>query len=246
MSDSTNAIDLAELLAKDKNSESFANAVMSMHRQILGRNEGPFNIDSVSYLAIAIECYYYAQQHMKEKPRFPNREALLAFSVDNIQIGGMVLEFGVFSGHTINLIADKMPNTAVYGFNSFQGLPESWTTGAPAGSFARNSLPVVSKNVELIVGMFDRTIPTFLDEHTENVAFLHVDCDLYSSAQTILSQMRKRIVPGTIILFDEYFNYPDWRRHEFAAFQEFIKFSELRYEYIGLVPSYEQVAVRIL
>ena len=75
---------------------------------------------------------------------------------------------------------------------------------------------------------------------------MHIDCDLYSSTQTILAQLRDRIVPGTILVFDEYFNYPGWEVHEHRAFAEFIQATGRRYEYVGLVPSHQQVAVRIV
>jgi predicted O-methyltransferase YrrM len=183
---------------------------------------------------------------MEGKARFTGRDELLTHAVSNITVDGLALEFGVFSGHSINHIASALPDRTIYGFDSFQGLPESWTSTTATGHFAQDFLPPVRENVELIVGWFDRTLPGFLDTHPEKVAFLHVDCDLYLSTQTVLAQLRDRIVPGTITVFDEYFNYPGWKRHEFQAFQEFVKHRRIRYEYIGLVPSFEQVAVRIL
>jgi hypothetical protein len=73
-----------------------------------------------------------------------------------------------------------------------------------------------------------------------------MDCDLYDSAKIVFDLLGDRIAPGTIIVFDEYFNYPDWRLHEYKAFQEFVTRKGVKYEYIGLVPFQEQVAVRIL
>ena len=35
--------------------------------------------------------------------------------------------------------------------------------------------------------------------------------------------------PGTVILFDEYFNFPNWERHEFKAFQEFVEKYGIKY-----------------
>jgi hypothetical protein len=58
--------------------------------------------------------------------------------------------------------------------------------------------------------------------------------------------MKNRIRNGTVILFDEYFNYPGWELHEFKAFQEFIAHTGLSYRYIGVVPSHQQVAVKII
>lgn len=51
---------------------------------------------------------------------------------------------------------------------------------------------------------------------------------------------------GTIIVFDEYFNYPGWQEGEYKAFYEFINETNLKFEYIGYVEISEQVAVKIL
>ena len=37
---------------------------------------------------------------------------------------------------------------------------------------------------------------------------------------------------GTVIIFNEYFNYPNWRNHEYKAFQEFVKENNVKYDYI--------------
>jgi len=129
-------------------------------------------------------------------------------------------------------------------------LPEGWfdkTKGKGQFSLEGRPPPNVSENIELIVGWFDRTLPDFVDTHNlSEISLLHIDCDIYYSTQTVLNILKDKIVPGTIIVFDEYFNYFTWRRHEFKAFQEFVSFRQLKYEYIGLVPTGEQVAVRIL
>jgi len=82
----------------------------------------------------------------------------------------------------------------------------------------------------------------------EKAAFLHIDSDLYSSAKTILHWLDERIVENTVILFDEYFNFPFWQHHEFKAFQEFVQKNNVRYEYLCYcTASYgSNVAVRIL
>ncbi|TXJ54800.1 hypothetical protein EPJ67_11080 [Brachyspira aalborgi] len=90
---------------------------------------------------------------------------------------------------------------------------------------------------------FYETLPKFLEEYKEKAAFIHIDCDLYSSTKTIFDNIYDRIVPNTVIQFDEYYNYPGWRNHEFKAFQEFCKKYSVEYEYIGI--SLYQVAVVI-
>jgi hypothetical protein len=176
-----------------------------------------YNIDEISPLAAAVDSAIYAQKHMSGKPRLSDRLHLLSFALSQLSIAGLFLEFGVHSGTTVNHIANTVPDQKVFGFDSFEGLPEAWG-GAPAGTFAQPELPQVRLNVELVQGWFDRTLPPFVERVKGTpVAFLHIDCDLYSSTQVVLMQLRDRIVKGTVIVFDEYFNYPDWRKHEYLA-----------------------------
>jgi hypothetical protein len=70
--------------------------------------------------------------------------------------------------------------------------------------------------------MFADVLPGFLSEHPGAVAFVHVDSDLYSSAMTVLVHVGPRLVEGSVVLFvHEYYNYPDWHRHEHRALLEY-------------------------
>jgi hypothetical protein len=87
-------------------------------------------------------------------------------------------------------------------------------------------------------------LPEFLRESSDKTAFIHIDCDIYSSTKTIFDNLVKHIVPGTIIIFDEYFGYYEWKQNEFKAFQEFVEKNNVSYEYIAY--SYRgRVAVKI-
>lgn len=158
---------------------------------------------------------------------------------------GMVLEFGVFSGATVNHLAART-GWRIDAFDSFQGLPEAWRGGYPKGTFARNTLPKVAPNVSLHVGWFAESLPRFLStDGRDRVRYLHIDSDLYSSARTIFDHLGERIRPRTVIVFDEYFNYDGWRQGEYRAFQEFVARTGLRYEYLTYNHRHQQVAVRI-
>jgi hypothetical protein len=146
---------------------------------------------------------------------------------------GMLLEFGVRSGSTINHLARRHRRRTVHGFDSFEGLPERWAGYTlDEGAFGSESVPMVEPNVELHVGWFDDTLPVFLAEHAGPVALVHVDSDIYSSAKTILDNLAPRVVPGTVIVFNEYFNYPNWKQHEYRAFQEFCSTQGVTYRYL--------------
>jgi hypothetical protein len=75
------------------------------------------------------------------------------------------------------------------------------------GAFA-GWLPDVPRNVQFIEGWFSETLPKFLYEDPGSIFLLHVDCDLYSSTKCVFDMPGDRTIPGTVIVFDGYFNYP--------------------------------------
>lgn len=157
---------------------------------------------------------------------------------------GLFLEFGVASGATLRTITELAPSGSVYGFDSFEGLPEHWRSGFGPGAFAQDALPDVP-GAELVVGLFDATLPGFLDAHPEPVAFVHVDADLYSSTVAVLDLLESRMRPGTVLVFDEYFNFPDWEQHEHRAWTEFVARTGIEFEYLGFTADDEQVSMRV-
>lgn len=136
------------------------------------------------------------------------------------------------------------PEREVYGFDSFEGLPEDWRTDFGKGHFA-TPLPKVRPNVRLIKGWFNETLPTFVAQHRQAIGFLHVDCDLYSSTAAIFNALGPQIKSGTIILFDEYFNYPGWQQGEHKALIEFTNAHCMPFQYLAYNPRHEQCVVEI-
>ena len=186
----------------------------------------------------------YVKANMPDAPFFEKHPKLVEFVVGEASLPGLYLEFGVGRGKSIRWIGAHADRT-VYGFDSFEGIPEAWN-GNPVGAFAQRKLPKVPDNVQFKIGLFDQTLPGFLDEHADPVSLLHVDCDLYSSTVTIFDALGPRLQPGTVILFDEYYNFPRWQQHEYKAFQEFVASSGMKYEYIGYSVTGQQVAAREL
>lgn len=150
---------------------------------------------------------------------------------------GYIIELGVFQGCSITKIANRFPNRKIFGFDSFEGLPESWERpdmSFEKGAFNTNKrLPYVPDNVTLIPGWFDETLPAFASAMTDTIALLHVDCDIYSSTRCAFDNFANFIVPGTIIVFDELFNYPTYEKHELLAFFEFLQKTKHTFEWIG-------------
>ena len=204
------------------------------------------DLSKVEKFAAAIDSANYLNNEMAGCARYASGRELLAagLAASGAVPGGLVLEFGVARAVTINFIANRTQAT-VYGFDSFKGLPEDWRVDFKKGAFRRSDLPDVNPNVELVVGWFDETLPEFVLSHPGPVSFLHVDCDLYSSTKTVLDHLEPRILPGAVIVFDEYFNYVGWRAHEWKAFREFIARSGRTYRYFGAAPTHQQVGVVI-
>ena len=186
----------------------------------------------------------YIKANMVDAPYFEKHPQLVSYALSRIETKGLNLEFGVGRGKSMRWIAPNVDGK-VHGFDSFEGIQEHWN-GNPIGSFAQKKMPKLPGNVEFHVGYFDATLPGFLEKHPEPVAFLHVDCDLYSSTVTIFEALSGRLQPGAIVLFDEYYNFHRWQQHEFRAFQEFVAREGVKYEYIAFSVTGQQVAVRIL
>ncbi len=179
------------------------------------------------------ETVEYIKSDMSNASVRPDAFAVLRHASGSVELDGLLLEFGVRSGSTINHLAKMNPKRTLHGFDSFEGLPERWAGWTfDKGAFAGEGIPKVRDNVRLVVGWFDDTLPGFLDSNEGDVALVHIDSDIYSSAKTVLTNLAPRIRPGSIIVFNEYFNYPNWQQHEFKAFQEFCRDYDVEYEYL--------------
>lgn len=187
----------------------------------------------------------YIEEALPDAIGFETQKELIEYSLRQVRVPGHYVEFGVFTGGTTRFMAKRIGGTVLHGFDSFEGLPEDWR-GFSLGRKAFNvagRLPRVPPNVRLHKGWFADVLPQWIAQNAGPIAFVHVDCDLYSSTKTIFDLAGDRLQPGTVILFDEYFNYPNWRNHEFKAFREFVQARGVRYEYLAYAR--QQVTVRI-
>lgn len=170
---------------------------------------------------------------------------LLRHALGQATVPGLVLEFGVRRGTSLNHLAEAA-GQEVHGFDSFEGLPEGWVN-APRGVLTTGrELPPVRANARLHVGWFEDSLPPFLAARGGPVRFVNVDSDIYASARTVLTALAGRIVPGSVLVFDEYIGNRSWRDDEYRAFQEFAEEQRVAYEYFAVSPYTKQVAVRVL
>ena len=165
------------------------------------------------------------------------------FRRDNFEIAfndaattGYIVECGAGAGKSLKtLVALAQPNQLVFGFDSFEGLPEDWKMNEehtwPSGSFAFDEIPDMP-GVELRIGWFADTLPIWKKEHPGRIALLHIDADLYSSCTTVLEELNDQIHVGTIIVSDDHFYKPShgtsheytlWEQGQYRAFEEWLE-----------------------
>lgn len=205
-----------------------------------------YDIEKAAYLIATFESARYMVDKMRLALNVRDRDQLLRFALEKAPPEGLVLEFGVAGGRSLRYLG-RLARDTVYGFDSFEGLPEDWTHFQRKGRFSRDGAPPrdLGDNVEIVKGWFEDTLPGFFDRHPGPLRLAHVDCDLYSSTQTVLKHLEPRLQPGSVLLFDEYLNYPGWQQGEHRAFQELVADTGLAYEYLGFHSIRGTVAVRI-
>jgi hypothetical protein len=164
--------------------------------------------------------------------RYPRREQL--FDLVGAQVGDkevLYLEFGVHEGEATRYWSKLLrnPNSKLHGFDSFEGLPESYDL-YPLGHFSlHGTIPQIDDcRVQFFKGWFSETLVDYQLPSRE-VLILNLDADLYSSTIFVMKTLRKEIVPGTSIYFDEICD----RSHELRAFDDFLRETGMRFRLLG-------------
>lgn len=168
-------------------------------------------------------------------------------------VPGAIVEFGVFTGKSLALLArahsfdPKGMERKIVGFDSFDGLPRAtelharWRPGAcrtvhdwhpflAPGSVVTPDAPRELFRLcglpepEIEAGPFHEVLPRVVPGKYGAVALVHVDCDLYESARDALFGIAPALEDGAILLFDDWFHYRgNPRRGEARAFREFLE-----------------------
>jgi hypothetical protein len=169
-------------------------------------------------------------------------------------VEGDIFEFGVYTGLSLALLTAAQQNNTVpelprriVGFDSFQGLGDdldrhpnwregdcavihSWHPLCPIGAAVT---PQVTRDLlaacklpppELVVGVYDETLPDVIGRRFTQAAIVHIDCDLYEAARSVLWAIEGCLQDGTVVLFDDWFHYrADPNKGEARAFGEFLQ-----------------------
>ena len=153
------------------------------------------------------------------------------------------LEFGVSKGVSFKWWMDKLTDTSnrFYGFDTFTGLPEDWGFFKKGDMHNDDDIPMIDDTRhKFYKGLFQDTIYDFLKEYKPNKRrIIHMDADIYSATIFVLNVITPYLKKDDIILFDE-FNVP---MHEFKAFSEWVQTNYIKYEVLGSVNNFYQVAM---
>ncbi|MFI5134683.1 MAG: class I SAM-dependent methyltransferase [Chitinophagales bacterium] len=179
---------------------------------------------------------------------YSDREKLYVSVLQNEKLSDAeinYLEFGVFQGAAFKwwLNANKNPSSKFFGFDTFEGLPESWGTYGQ-GDMSSGLPQINDTRHEFVKGLFQETLFNFLSTHdiSNKRRVIHMDADLFSSTLFVLTTLAPHLRKEDIIFFDE-FNVPN---HEFFAFKIFCESFYIKFELLGAVNNFYQVAFKVV
>lgn len=142
----------------------------------------------------------------------PGRVANIThYLLQTFKLNGAMVEFGCNAGRTAALMACVCPEKELWLYDSFQGLPEPGEKDS--GKFGGGIMKVSQGSVGLYFeenGLEEpRIIPGWFYELKPNqvpmeIAFAHLDGDLYESTRDALSIVAPRMVKGGVIILDDY------------------------------------------
>lgn len=149
------------------------------------------------------------------EPRLMNIYIILTRFLDKIEFGD-IIEFGAYKGGTSIFIANIVryinPKIRVFALDTFEGMPKSDDSLDlhKEGDFSDvNYSELISfkdshrlNNLFFIKGRFEETFESVL-ELTDKFSFVHIDCDIYESVKFSYNAVKKYMVEGGYIVFDD-------------------------------------------
>ena len=185
----------------------------------------------------------FYNKNIKYEDRFKLHDFILNKEVKQDAID--YLEFGVAKGIAFRwwVEKNKNPETRFYGFDVFTGLPEDFGVMKKKDYNTEGQTPKINDSRAIFVkGLFQESLPGFLKTYNSNrTKVIHMDADLYSSTLFVLTRLLPILKKDDIIIFDE-FGVPT---HEFKAFIEIISAYKLKFEFLGAINNYLQIAIKL-
>lgn len=207
------------------------------------------------YMSLYPELEQWRKEHKEYYPVFKNRYMLYDYLNSEIIKNGQIdyFEFGVYCGDSLKYWVEINTHnkSRFWGFDTFTGLPDTWNLflgKLKKGAFnGGGKYPVIpDKRVSFVKGLFQDNLSRFLKEQPVSSSLVvNIDSDLYSSALYVLTRCNDILVPGTIIIFDEFSVIWD----EFRALKDYCSSYIREYKVLGATRSwseyYTQVAIQM-
>jgi hypothetical protein len=192
----------------------------------------------------ARESERFIAEHLVHARPLPHPVETVRYAAGLVSVEGTVVKIGVHTGEGLLLLAERLHGREIVGFDTFTGLENDWRPGYTAGMLGQDEAPKV-RGASVVAGAYDVTVPAFLAEHPAPIALLHLDANEYSVTAKALDLLADRLVPGTIVILDEYFNYPGWQQGEFRAWSEFVGRTGIEFRYEAYTFDNEQVVLTV-
>tara|TARA_B100001123_G_C15149761_1_gene963044 strand:+ start:326 stop:1084 length:759 start_codon:yes stop_codon:yes gene_type:complete len=179
--------------------------------------------------------YFYNSIFLK---RDQLRNYSIKRSISNHEENDYYLEFGVFTGNSINNFSKFLKKINIYGFDSFEGLKEDWFGHVEGKEFMggthlydlKKRIPKLNKNVIPVIGWAQDTLPKFIENNKNmKINFIHMDMDTYPSTKFVLEKLKPYMKNNCIIIFDEIYNFSGWKVGEYKALSEVFKENEYKF-----------------
>lgn len=132
------------------------------------------------------------------------------------------LEFGVYYGSSLliwhELYKQNSLSVDLFGFDSFQGLPDEaddkktiWQKGDYSTNGVITPELLNKSNIHLVSGFYDQSLNEDAAKLLNNrkAGIIHIDCDTYSSTKTVWEWLLKHdlLTTGTLVLYDDWGAY---------------------------------------
>jgi O-methyltransferase len=150
-----------------------------------------------------------------------------------LHLPGDFAECGVYKGGSAYLIAATLADSGIKNerqlhlFDTFEGMPSTANddpSGIKEGRFGDTSLAAVQEYLKEFpfVRFHPGYIPLTLEPVRESrFAFVHIDVDLYQTTRDCLEFFYERMVPGGVMIFDDY-GWAIFKDSEKRAVDEFL------------------------
>lgn len=158
-----------------------------------------------------------------------DKSPLIELLEESLKLEGDVIECGVYRGSSTRLMGRRMhdlaPSKKLFACDSFEGFPSERILDTDLGLFRfrfkirrkfRHASDVPARliaffdaygvNGHVVKGFFSDTLPKM---PVRRYCFMFIDCDIYESHLDCLDVLYDQLVPGGIVVFDDYAE-PKW------------------------------------